>query len=187
MSMKDIILFGVPWCGKGTQAELLLEKLGDALSHLSTGDVFRALTSQPNAIGKYVKNRMESGMLIDDQVTIWLFHSYFYTVLDDKKYMLLDGYPRSIEQMNDLQEIAQKNNRKVVWIYFQVFEEETIKRILWRGRPGETEDVIRIRLQEYYTHTQPILDAFSQRWELIKVDANGSVEDIHIDVMKAVQ
>gem|GEM_PF-3085568 len=49
---------------------MLLEKLGDALSHLSTGDVFRALTSQPNAIGKYVKNRMESGMLIDDQVTI---------------------------------------------------------------------------------------------------------------------
>lgn len=58
--MKDIILFGVPGCGKGTQAELLLEKLGGSISHLSTGDVFRAIVSQPNAIGKYVKNRMES-------------------------------------------------------------------------------------------------------------------------------
>ncbi len=185
--MKDIILFWVPGCGKGTQAELLLEKLGDQLSHLSTGDVFRAITSQPNAIGKYVKNRMESGMLINDQVTMGLFDSYFYTVLDEQKYMLLDGYPRSIEQMSGLESIAKKNNRKVIGIYFQVFEEETIKRILGRWRPGETEDVIRTRLKEYYTHTQPILDAFSQRWELVKVDANGSIEEIHAAVMKAIQ
>jgi adenylate kinase len=97
--MKDIILFGAPGCGKGTQAELLIEKLAGIVSHISTGDVFRALVSQPNAIGKYVKDRMESGKLIDDQVTMSLFNAYFFTVLDEQKYMLLDGYPRSIPQM----------------------------------------------------------------------------------------
>lgn len=182
--MKDIILFWVPGCGKGTQAELLLEKLWDNISHLSTWDVFRAIVSQPNAIGKYVKNRMESGMLIDDQVTMSLFNAYFFTVLDEQKYMLLDWYPRSIVQMDGLEKIAKENNRSVVGIYFEVDEEETIKRILGRGREGETEDVIRTRLKEYYTHTQPIVDAFSQRWELVKIDANRTIEEIHADVMK---
>jgi len=185
--MKDIILFGAPGCGKGTQAELLLEKLEDQLSHISTGDVFRALVSQPNPIGRYVKDRMESGKLIDDQVTMSLFNAYFFTVLDESKYMLLDGYPRSVVQMEGLEKLAKEYDRSVIGIYFEVNEEETIKRISSRGRTGETEEVIRTRMEEYYTHTHPIVDAFAQRWELIKIDANRSIEAIHTDVMKAAQ
>jgi adenylate kinase len=184
--MKDIILFGAPGCGKGTQAELLIEKLEGMISHLSTGDVFRAIVSGPNAIGRYVKDRMESGKLIDDQVTMSLFNAYFFTVLDEQKYMLLDGYPRSVPQMQGLETIAKDNNRSVIGIYFEVDEEETVKRILSRGREGETEEVIRTRMSEYYKHTHPIVEEFAQRWELVKIDANRSIEEIHADVMKAV-
>jgi adenylate kinase family enzyme len=100
--------------------------------------------------------------------------------------MLLDGYPRSIVQMQGLEKIAKENNRSVIWIYFEVDEDETVKRILSRGREGETEDVIRTRMQEYYTHTHPIVEQFLQRWELVKIDANRSIEEIHADVMKIV-
>lgn len=185
--MKDIILFWAPGCGKGTQAELLIEKLAWSISHISTGDVFRALVAHPNAIGRYVKDRMESWKLIDDQVTMSLFNAYFFTVLDENKYMLLDGYPRSIVQMNGLEKLAKEHNRSVVWIYFEVDEDETVKRILGRGREGETEEVIRTRMEEYYKHTHPIADAFAQRWELVKIDANRSIKEIHADVMKVVQ
>ncbi len=185
--MKDIILFGAPGSGKGTQAELLIEYFGDSLRHLSTGDIFRSLASKPNAIGNYVKERMEAGELIDDQVTMSLFDAYFFTILDEGTHMLLDWYPRSIVQMQGFEKIVKKHNRSVVWIYFEVDEDETVKRILSRGRPWETEDVIRKRLQEYDTHTRPIVDAFAQRWEVVKIDANRSIEEIHADVMKVVQ
>jgi len=185
--MKDIILFWAPGCGKGTQAELLIEKLSWSISHISTWDVFRALVSHPNAIWKYVKNRMESGKLIDDQVTMSLFNAYFFTVLDEQKYMLLDGYPRSIVQMQWLEKIAKEHNRSIIGIYFDVDEDETVKRILSRGREWENEEVIRTRMIEYYTYTHPIVDAFVQRWELVKIDANRSIEAIHADVMQAIQ
>jgi adenylate kinase family enzyme len=100
--------------------------------------------------------------------------------------MLLDGYPRSIVQMEGLEKIAKENNRSVIWVYFEVDEGETVKRILSRGREGETEDVIRTRMEEYYTHTHPIVEQFLQRWELVKIDANRSIEEIHADVMKIV-
>ncbi len=88
--MKDIVLFGMPGAGKGTQAELLMEKINDAYIHLSTGDVFRALMSTPNAIGDHVKDKMKNGLLIDDKVTMSLFDVYFYSVISDEKAMLLD-------------------------------------------------------------------------------------------------
>lgn len=109
---------------------MLIEKLTGSVSHISTGDVFRALVAHPNAIGRYVKDRMESGKLIDDQVTMSLFNAYFFTVLDENKYMLLDGYPRSIIQMQGLEKIAKEYNRSVVGIYFDVDEDETVNRIL---------------------------------------------------------
>ena len=112
--MKDIVLFGMPGAGKGTQAELLLEKMDGKYVHLSTGDIFRALLSKPNAIGNYVDSRLNAGMLIDDQVTISLFNAYFFGVMDEGKAMLLDGYPRTNVQLEALIQLSKDHDRELL-------------------------------------------------------------------------
>lgn len=182
--MKDIVLFGVPGAGKGTQAELLLEKTDGAYVHLSTGDVFRSLMSRPNAIGDLIKARIESGKLVDDKVTISVFDAYFFSVLsEDQKYMLLDGYPRSIPQLEAFLVQAHEHGRELVGLYFDLSKEEAIERMLSRGREGETKDIIQTRLETYYETTQPIVDAFAQQEHLITIDASQSIESIHEEVM----
>lgn len=112
----------------------MLEKFKGQLSYLSTGEVFRALTSQKNALGDYVKNRMEAGFIINDDLTIKLFEAYLCAVSDEKKYMLLDGYPRTIHQLETLLATLQNTHREVVGIFFKLDTEEAIKRMLLRGR-----------------------------------------------------
>jgi len=183
---KDIILFGIQWCGKWTQANKLLDTFLDEFAYLSTGDVFRALTSQPNAIGDYVKKKINSGELIPDDVTIALFHTYFQTVLDSDKNMLLDWYPRTKKQIDNLFKLAEKENRELLGIYFDLSEEEAIERMKWRGRKDDTEDGIRYRLQQYYDKTVPVIDYFESKGKLIKINVDRSIEEIFVDFKKAV-
>jgi adenylate kinase len=181
--MKDIVLFGMPGSGKGTQAELLLEKFKGQLGYLSTGEVFRALTSQKNGIGDYVKDRMESGLLINDDITVHLFEAFLCAVNDEKKHMLLDGYPRTIYQLERFLETEKNNNREVIGIFFKLDNEEAIQRMLLRGRAWETREVLEVRIQEYYAKTQPLLDAFAQYATLITVDATPSIQEVYVNVL----
>jgi adenylate kinase len=119
---KDILLFGMPWAGKGTQADLLKHYMNEQYIHLSTWDVFRALMSHSNAIGDLVHERMNQWLLIDDKVTISLFDAYFFSVIEADKYMLLDWYPRSIPQLNNFLSKAHDNNRALLGIYFDINE-----------------------------------------------------------------
>lgn len=184
--MKDIVLFGMPGAGKGTQAELFLEASDDRYIHLSTGDVFRSLMSRSNAIGDLIKARVSSGGLVDDRVTISIFDAYFFSVLsEDDSYMLLDGYPRSIPQLEAFLDQSRINNRDLVGLYFELPEEVAIERMMARGRDGETKEVIQKRLDEYYHTTQPIVDAFAAKEQLIAIDASAGIEDIHKEVMRA--
>lgn len=184
--MLDIVLFGKPGCGKGTQAELLRDAFPHQLGHLSTGDIFRALTSRPNAIGDYVTDRMNAGYLIDDAVTIALFNAYFYTILDSDKAMLLDGYPRTMQQMEAFLSLCADQGRKVIGINFELDDETTIQRMLGRAREGEDEATMRVRLEQYYHHTQPLVERFGQVFELVTIDASASIEQIHEEVLKIV-
>lgn len=116
-----------------------------------------------------------------------LFDVYFYSVIADKKYMLLDGYPRSIPQLNAYLTKSHDYEREIVGIYFDISEEEAIRRMLERGRTGETEEVIRTRLEKYYKFTQPIKDAFAAQQRLIVIDASGDIESIHQEVVRTLE
>ncbi len=130
--MKDIVLFGIQGSGKGTQAALLQDLFGDKLSYFSSGDIFRALKSHPNAIGDFLSNSLESGKLISDEVTISMFRFYFSTLVGDDKMMLLDGYPRSLPQLVDLIQTSYKNKRTPVGIYFELDRETATERMISR-------------------------------------------------------
>jgi len=180
--MFDIVLFGKPGSWKWTQAELLRDAFSSQISHLSTGDIFRALTSRSNAIGDYVTDRMNAWYLIDDAVTISLFNAYFYTVLDSKKAMLLDGYPRTMQQMEAFLILCEEKGRTVIGINFDLDDETTVQRMLSRAREGEDESMMRVRLDQYYQHTHPLVERFQQSFPLYTIDASASIEDIHQEV-----
>lgn len=185
--MKDIILFGMPGAGKWTQADLLKEYVKDQYIHLSTGDVFRALMSRKNAIGDLVQERMNNGELISDKVTISLFDVYFFSVMEADKHMILDGYPRSIPQLNSFLTSAHDYNRELIGIYFEIPPEIAIQRMMDRAREWEDEAIMRTRLEKYYKYTHPIMQAYAAQQQLITIDASGTIEQIHEQVIEALK
>lgn len=185
--MKDIILFGMPGAGKGTQADLLREYMKDQYVHLSTGDVFRALMSRPNAIGNLVQNRMNAWLLINDKVSMSLFDVYFYSVIEENKYMMLDWYPRSIPQLNTFLSKCYEYDRSLIGLYFDIPEEVAIQRMMDRAREWETEDIMRVRLEKYHKTTHPIMQAYAAQQQLIIIDGTGTIEEIHQKVIEALK
>ncbi len=182
--MKDIVLFGIQWSGKGTQSQLLQEQYGDLISYFSSWDIFRALKSNPNAIGDYLGNRLELGQLISDEVTISMFRFYMTTILSDSKSMLLDGYPRSLTQLVDLVQQSLQYKRDVVGIYFELSREEAKRRMLWRGRSDDTLEAVDKRLDLFFEKTLPIIDLFGKFFPLIRIDASPSKEEVNLQVRK---
>ncbi len=177
--MKDIVLFGIQGSGKGTQSQLLQDHFDDILSYFSSGDIFRALKSGPNAIWDYLGNRLELGQLISDEVTISMFHFYFSTILSDWKSMLLDWYPRSLQQLVDLVQVCLQNERQVVGIYFELSREEAKKRMLGRWRADDTIEAVDKRLDLFFEKTLPNIELFSKFFPLIRIDASPSIEEVH--------
>ncbi|USN55811.1 MAG: nucleoside monophosphate kinase [Candidatus Peribacteria bacterium] len=94
----------------------------------------------------------------------------------------MDGYPRTIPQLRDLFRLATKHNRKMMGIYFSLPDELAVERILRRARPGETEEVIRVRLQEFHEHTAPILEEFRKEAPIHEIDSTGTIEQTAMQV-----
>lgn len=184
--MKDILLFGIQWSGKGTQGQLLVEAFPATFSYFSSGDVFRALTGAPNAIGDYLKNRLASGQLIDDKVTNALFELYMHSVIDDQKAMLLDGYPRSVAQLHMMLKVCKAYHREMLAIHFTLNEDVAKERMKARGRSDDTEESITKRIKQYYDITVPMLEVWEQTYPVIHLDANQTIETIHEQVKKSV-
>ena len=184
--MKDILLFGIQWSGKGTQAQLLVEAFPQAYSYFSSGDVFRALTSTPNAIGDYLKHRLASGQLIDDKVTNALFELYMHSVIDEQKAMLLDGYPRSVAQLEMMLEVCKEYGREMVAIHFELDETTATKRMQARWRSDDTDESIAKRIKQYYDITVPMLEVRQKTYPVIRINADQSIAQIHAEVKKSV-
>ena len=180
--MKDIVLFGIQGSGKGTQSALLQELYADNLSYFSSGDIFRALKSHPNALGDFLSNKLELGQLISDEVTISMFHFYFSTILSERKSMLLDGYPRTLAQLVDLVQLSLQERREVVGIYFELSREQAKERMLWRGRADDTPESVDKRLDLFFEKTLPNIELFEKFFPVIRIDASPSIERVHEEV-----
>ncbi len=181
--MKDILLFGIQWSGKWTQADYILKNNPDVFSYVSTGNIFRALTKWPdNALGRYVIDRINAGTLIDDKVTNSLFQAYFYSALDEQKYMLIDGYPRTIPQLDDIFRLAKLESRELMGIQFVIPDEVAYERMASRGRADDTPESMKHRIAQYYEQTVPVIDYFAQHSNLIQIDATQSITDIAAEV-----
>lgn len=179
--MFNIILFGPPGSGKGTQSMNLINKYG--LKHLSTGDLLRSEIALQTPLGIEAKNFMDKGQLVPDEVVIGMISTALETNPDAQGF-LFDGFPRTDAQAEALDKLLHlKKTSIALMLALDVSEDELIKRLLNRGQSsGRSDDVdetvIRSRIQEYENKTKPVADYYRRFNKIVHVKGEGSVDDI---------
>jgi adenylate kinase len=179
--MFNIILFGPPGSGKGTQSEKLIDRYG--LIHLSTGNLLREEISNRTALGLEAKSYMDSGQLVPDAVVIGMIRSAI-AANPNAEGFLFDGFPRTVAQSEALDELLAENHAEInAVLALEVSENELIERLLNRGKTsGRSDDVneqvIRARITEYENKTSPVAGYYDQFGKVVRLKGEGDVDSI---------
>ena len=179
--MLNLILFGPPGSGKGTQAAVLAKKY--KLKHISTGDILRNEVSNKTPLGKEAKKFMNKGELVPDKVIIGMVENAFEEYKKDYKGFIFDGFPRTVKQAKALDKMLHKKAERIARVMsLQVPEEELVERLLLRAkesnRPDDTEDVIRNRMVVYHDSTAPVAKYYTKKAKLSNIEGVGSIKSI---------
>lgn len=180
--MINLVLFGPPGAGKGTQAEFLVEKY--SLVHISTGDVFRANIKNGTPLGKEAESYIKKGSLVPDEITIGMLEAVVEENLSTAKGFIFDGFPRTQAQGEALDAFLAKKGLAVSgMLALEVEDEVLVGRLLERGKTsGRADDadesVIRARIAEYYQKTNVLKDFYSAQGKYHGVDGVGSIPEI---------
>lgn len=185
--MSRFLLIGPPGAGKGTQAALLAQAYG--IPAISTGDIFRANVKDETELGLLAKSFMDKGEYVPDSVTNDLVRDRLGQA-DAQKGFLLDGYPRTRDQVLELDDILQSNNQKLDAVVLLTADtDELVKRLLNRAqeqnRADDTEEVIRHRQNVYQEQTAPLIEIYSSRNMVIEIDGLGQVADVTERILNA--
>jgi adenylate kinase len=175
-----LILMGPPGAGKGTQAKVISGRLG--IPAVSTGDIFRANVSEGTPLGLEAKRYMDAGDYVPDEVTNAMVRDRLLQDDTDNGF-LLDGYPRTVAQVQELDAMLSDAGRSLdAVVVLTVQNEELVQRLLHRaeteGRTDDTEEVIRHRQDVYNEQTAPLIEVYDARGLLVEVDGMGTVEDV---------
>jgi adenylate kinase len=187
--MINLILFGPPGSGKGTQAAKLVDKY--QLLHISTGDLFRYEIGNSTPLGLEAKSFMDRGMLVPDSVTIGMLRNKVEANPDVAGY-IFDGFPRTVKQAEALDELLSNRNIPIAKVLsLQVTEEELTKRILERGKTSgrpddQNEEIVKNRVVEYRTKTEPLANYYAVQNKLVAIAGEGSVEEIFAALSKEI-
>lgn len=187
--MLNIILFGAPGCGKGTQATLIKEKYN--INHISTGEVIRGEIARGTELGKSMQNYIEAGQLAPDSIVIGMIRNYM-TEHKDAAGNIFDGFPRTTAQAEAFDEILKEDGESVsVMIYMDVPEEELVQRILLRGKDSgraddASEDVIRNRIEVYRAQTEIVAEHYSKQGKYVAVDGVGTLDEVFNRICAAI-
>lgn len=188
--MLNIVLFGPPGAGKGTQSEKLIEKF--ELVHLSTGDIFRANIKGETDLGKLAKSYIDKGELVPDSVTISMLESEV-NKFNNPKGFIFDGFPRTSAQAKALDEfLASKNTEITCMVALEVEEDELRVRLLNRaktsGRPDDANpEVIQNRIDVYNRETAPVADFYKAQHKYKGINGVGSIEEISERLFTAIE
>jgi adenylate kinase len=175
-----LILMGPPGAGKGTQAKVVADHFG--IPAISTGDIFRANVSSGTPLGKKAEEYMDAGEYVPDEVTNLMVRARIDEP-DAELGFLLDGYPRTLDQVEELDGmIAFTGHRLDAVVVLTVDSEEIVARLLQRaeveGRADDTEEVVRRRLEVYGEQTEPLIEVYRSRGIVHEIDGMGVVEDV---------
>lgn len=173
-----LILIGIQGAGKSTQGNILSEKLD--IPYLSTGHIFRTIAQEKTPMGRYIKEIMNAGFLIPDQKTLEIVSEYLSRPEYQKGY-IMDGFPRTIDQAKEF-----KNGVTAV-IYLHVSDREALWRLSFRettDRNDETLVAIRKRIELFHKFTEPVLDFYREKGQLIEIDGEKTIEQITEEILK---
>jgi adenylate kinase len=187
--MFNLILFGPPGSGKGTQSERLVEKYG--LVHLSTGNLLREEISNKTPLGVEAKKFMDHGQLVPDEVVIGMVDSYFDKHKDAAGF-LFDGFPRTVAQAQALDKLLTLKKTGIAMVLaLEVTEDELVKRLLNRGKTSgrsddTNEEVISKRFAVYTNETTPVADYYKKSKKFKAIHGEGEVEEIFAALRQAI-
>ena len=187
--MVNIVLFGPPGAGKGTQSENIIEKYG--LKHISTGDLFRKHLGEGTELGKKAQSYMDNGKLVPDEVVIGMVDE---TINDHKTApgFIFDGFPRTVAQAEALDTLLEAHDTNIAcMIELDVPQDELKRRLLERGKTSgraddQNEEKINVRIQEYLNKTVPVAEFYAGQDKNCKVNGVGSIAGIFEEITDAI-
>lgn len=185
----NIVIFGAPGSGKGTQSEKLIERYG--LYHISTGEVLRDHIARKTPIGQIAKTYINQGQLIPDSLMIRILEEIIENEPKAQKGVILDGFPRTIAQAEALDRFMAKHGREIEHVIgLEVPEDELIDRMIKRGqqtgRADDNPETIKNRLKVYHESTTPLREFYKNAGKYRKINGSGSVNDIFEEIAKAI-
>ena len=178
----NIVLFGPPGAGKGTQAKLICEKY--FLNHLSTGDLLRKESSKETRLGIQIKNTINDGKLVSNETTIELIKQFIDENKNNKKGFLFDGFPRNKKQAELLDHLMVSINEKILCVILlnvneDVLKERIMNRSTTEGRSDDNLETLSKRLHTYSSETEPLIEYYSSQNLVRKVLGTGAISDIN--------
>ena len=183
----NIVLFGGPGSGKGTQSERLIKKYG--LHHISTGEVLRDHIKRGTELGKIAKSYIDEGQLIPDELMISILDEVLENEAKDKPGVIFDGFPRTIPQAKALNDLLKKRSKELhAVVGLEVPDEELVKRMINRGkqtgRADDNEETIKKRLKVYHDQTSLLKDHYKKEEKYVTIDGNKEIDDIFDTIVK---
>ena len=183
--MRNIVIFGAPGSGKGTQSDLMIKKYG--LGHISTGDVLRNEIKNGTELGKTAKGYIDNGQLIPDELMVSILASVYDGFGTDHEGVIFDGFPRTIPQAEALKAmLAERGHKVAAMIELDVPEDELMTRLIKRGqesgRSDDNEETIRKRLGVYHSQTAPLIEWYDKENNHHHIDGLGELDRIFADI-----
>lgn len=187
--MLNLVLFGAPGSGKGTQSEKIIDKYG--LHHISTGEVLRKNIKEGTELGKIADSYISKGHLIPDSLMVDILRQELKSLPSDTKGVIFDGFPRTIPQAIELENILSEMGHDLTGVVgLEVPEEELVARMLKRGaetgRADDNIDTILNRLKVYHDQTEPLKEHYQGKGSYLQIDGLGNVDDIFSSISKAI-
>jgi len=183
---KDIVLFGMQWSGKWTQAELLLKKLSN-YQYFEPWNILRALKSNDNVLWEHIRDRMNEWKMVDDAIIYGLFDIYRH-LLEDNQSMIIDWFLRTENQLHYFLHNEYIHKRDFIGVYLDVSRDTAISRLMSRAekewRADDNLKSIENRLDIYEAETVPVIEYFKSKGKLIVVDWNSEIDVSFVELMK---
>lgn len=188
--MLNLVLFGAPGSGKGTQSEKIIDKYG--LHHISTGEVLRKQIKEGTELGKIADSYISKGHLIPDDLMIDILRQELKSLPKESKGVIFDGFPRTIPQAEELENLLAETGSELTGVVgLEVPEEELVARMLKRGvetgRADDNIETILNRLKVYHNQTEPLKEHYQGKGAYIQINGLGDVDSIFSSIVKALE